>query len=314
MSVFLSSVTDFKEKFFPMYINNDPHRATTTASSSNGSGGSGHSYVPIKLVVTEIKSSDTHRAWRRLVSPLASIFLSHNVFPQFGIFHTSLIIGDQLFDWNSSSLCIPRECMSEKAVLVTTVTSIDTKQFQSMIDPIIEYIIHCNTNLEYVNYGGDHCKTLNCQDFVLRLLGVMNLDIQCIMKKNDDQDVQRYLRGLRKSGKCLAVAKRFETRSQLENFIHESALRDPQFITGSEYRLLRATAEAMELKYRKYKDRLTDSESILEKCDWEIKMLMNSRILNPEEQKELRKLQKIKSKAQLEINSAEIMCQWYGVV
>jgi len=199
--------------------------------------------------------------------------------------------------------------MSEKAVLVTTVTTLDLKEFQETIDSIIEYIIKCNTQLEYVNYGGDHQKTLNCQDFVLQLLGVMNLEL----KWKDDVEIYRFMNTMRKSGKCLMITKRFGTRSEVENFIHESAMANPEYMTGPEYRLLRATAEAMELKYRKYKDRLSDLEGVLERCDWEIKMLTNTKVLSPDEQKELRKLQKVQAKAKLGITKAQTMCRSYGV-
>jgi hypothetical protein len=167
--------------------------------------------------------------------------------------------------------------------------------------------VNCNTSLEYVNYGGDHQKTLNCQDFVLRLLDVMNLKLQW----DKDADIQRFVKRLRKNGKC--SMKRFENRTDLEEYIHEIALDNPQFITGSEYRLLRASAEAMELKFYKYKERLLDSESTIERCEWEMKMLLNSRVLNPQEQKELQTLQKSKTKAEKERDRSQTMCKRYSI-
>jgi len=184
---------------------------------------------------------------------------------------------------------------------------LDKKEFENLIEPMSEYVVNCNTSLEYVNYGGDHQQTLNCQDFVLRLLDVMNLKLQW----DSDVQMQRFVNRLRKNGKC--SMKRFQKRSDLEEYIHECALDNPQFITSSEYRLLRASAEAMELKFYKYKERLLDSDNTIERCDWEIKMLSNSRVLNPQEQKELQQLLKSKSKAEKEKEHSQTMCKRFSV-
>jgi len=62
--------------------------------------------LKIKLVITEISQTKKDKDLRKLLSPFASAF---NLSPQFGMFHSALIVGPWYLEWTNKELCIPKK-------------------------------------------------------------------------------------------------------------------------------------------------------------------------------------------------------------
>jgi hypothetical protein len=54
------------------------------------------SKVKIKLVIAEVAQTTARKNFRTLISPILSKF---DVFPEFGMFHSAIIIGPWLLEW-----------------------------------------------------------------------------------------------------------------------------------------------------------------------------------------------------------------------
>ena len=65
--------------------------------------------IKIKLIIVEISHTKKEQNIRKFLSPIATT-LGKN--PQFGMFHSALVVGPWYLEWNNSSLCIPRKCYS----------------------------------------------------------------------------------------------------------------------------------------------------------------------------------------------------------
>ena len=67
------------------------------------------------------------------------------------MFHAALMIGPWLIEWNSSSLCIPRKCLSRAAILsadvqgsIASITDLD-----KAVNTIAKVIVYWNTHKSY---------------------------------------------------------------------------------------------------------------------------------------------------------------------
>jgi len=81
--------------------------------------------IKIKIIVAEVAKSEVTKSFRKLLSPILSKF---DVLPEFGMFHSALMIGPWLIEWNNSALCIPRKCVSRAALLSADIDSISTEK------------------------------------------------------------------------------------------------------------------------------------------------------------------------------------------
>ncbi|KAL9647084.1 hypothetical protein ABK040_016558 [Willaertia magna] len=143
--------------------------------------------VKVKLVIAEIAKTKKEKTFRRLLSPIMSTI---DAAPAFGMFHSALIVGPWLIEWNSSSLCIPRRCYSNAATLAIDIQEISTKDIDLSIDKVSQIITDWNVHHEYKQ------STANCQHFVddiCRALGI---------KMNFNGSMQHYLNKLRNKGLC----------------------------------------------------------------------------------------------------------------
>ena len=59
------------------------------------------SKIRIKLVIAEVATSNTRKNVRKLISPFLSKL---DLFPEFGMFHSALMVGPWLIEWNNSGM------------------------------------------------------------------------------------------------------------------------------------------------------------------------------------------------------------------
>lgn len=189
--------------------------------------------VKIKLIISEISKSTPEKNLRKFLSPFASTL---NLSPQFGIFHSALSIGPWILEWTNKSVCIPKRCYSNAAIIAVDVeTTLETVDYEVIIDRLCEVICRWNTLYEYDKY------TKNCQHFVDDLLA--NLDISPNLKfKSQMGDFLKQLRNegsyetvlhlsptLRDHIKVKEEKILFKSHKQLDQFIIDAELAYPKF-------------------------------------------------------------------------------------
>lgn len=71
---------------------------------------------------------------------MASPILSKlDLLPDFGMFHSSIMIGPYMIDWNDSGVSIPRKCVSQAALISTDIGEISTeKKLDDMLETVRE--------------------------------------------------------------------------------------------------------------------------------------------------------------------------------
>ncbi|KAG2377475.1 hypothetical protein C9374_009386 [Naegleria lovaniensis] len=143
--------------------------------------------IKVKLVIAEIAKNKKERTMRRLLSPIMS---SISASPQFGLFHSGVIIGPWLIEWNSSSLCIPRRCYSNAATLAIDIEEISTKELDSCIDRVSQVIADWNVHNRYSQ------QKCNCQHFVDDICKALGI------KMNFTGSMGHYITKLRNKGLC----------------------------------------------------------------------------------------------------------------
>eukprot|EP00817_Percolomonadidae_sp_ATCC50343_P002681 CAMPEP_0117421304 /NCGR_PEP_ID=MMETSP0758-20121206/2437_1 /TAXON_ID=63605 /ORGANISM="Percolomonas cosmopolitus, Strain AE-1 (ATCC 50343)" /LENGTH=454 /DNA_ID=CAMNT_0005203377 /DNA_START=147 /DNA_END=1508 /DNA_ORIENTATION=- len=137
--------------------------------------------VRIKIIITELGAiTSTQRALRQIVSP---VFSQLNILPDLGAFHSALLIGPWILDWNDSSLCIPRKCVSKYAFYTADLDSITTiRDVNKVINTLSERIVYWNTHMKYRDYNNMINEGANCQEFVEDILKALHIDLDALSK------------------------------------------------------------------------------------------------------------------------------------
>jgi len=103
-----------------------------------------------------------------------------NLLPEFGMFHSAIMVGPWLIEWNNSSLCIPRTCISQAALFSCDIDSITSLEgAETQVDKLSEFISHWNANMIYKesSIGRKNKNEANCQDFVLELMKYLGIEV-----------------------------------------------------------------------------------------------------------------------------------------
>ncbi len=91
---------------------------------------------------------------------------------------TIQMIGPWLIEWNNSSLCVPRKCLSRAAMLSADVDAITTiTDLNKLVDDLSNAIVDWNTRVHYSASGGDGKTTGNCQQFVESLCSRIGVEM-----------------------------------------------------------------------------------------------------------------------------------------
>jgi len=116
----------------------------------------------------------------RMVSRTGSWF---DLLPEFGLFHTALIVGPHKIEWIDSSLCVPRPVQTTNAVLLIDIGIIQGSMHYKWIrEKMAERIEWWNLNMNYshraTSADWEETKMGNCQQFVSDIIKHLNLDKQ----------------------------------------------------------------------------------------------------------------------------------------
>eukprot|EP01080_Neovahlkampfia_damariscottae_P004382 gene4382-7757_t len=217
--------------------------------------------LKLKLLISEVATNQTTKDLRELFSPfLASL----NVSPELGLFHSALMIGPWILEWNSSSLCIPRKCVSSMALISADLEAITTtKQIEETVDIIAKHVVKWNCSKIYeAREKKENGK--NCQSFVedlLKELGVeknfgSSIDIFLKQLKNEGKAElkftpdSKFLNKFKIEGKSIT----FHSHQQLDKVMKEFISIDIDFKSHhpEEYSLLKSFDRAFWLRYFKF--------------------------------------------------------------
>jgi len=213
--------------------------------------------VRIKILISEIAKSSKEKGIRRALAPVMS---GLNIGPTFGMFHSGLIVGPWLIEWNNSSLCIPRRCYSSAAVLAVDVDHVIHIDLDRAVEACAKVICEWNINRQYGQ------TTNNCQNFVDALLEAIGIKVQF------QEPLNHYLEKMRKKGHAkvkwavptdirelcdIKEAKiEFKTHSQLDRTVRDIQEKIPLFHEQYEvdWQFLKAFDRAFWLRH--FKDNL----------------------------------------------------------
>jgi hypothetical protein len=150
--------------------------------------------IKIKLVICEVSKNTFQRGVRQFISPFMSKF---ETFPEFGMFHTGLMVGPWMLDWNDSGVCIPRKCVSQAALISADLGSfpIETK-LDDLVDKLSTFVVEYNTTKIYKDRPCENSHEVNCQDFVFDLLERLGIKMQFT------GPLAHFIGKLRSEGKC----------------------------------------------------------------------------------------------------------------
>lgn len=214
--------------------------------------------VKIKLLLTEISQTPLQMKTRKLVSPFLSFM---NLAPQFGLFHTALLIGPWKLEFNDNSLCIPKCCVSKAAIITMDIGSLSTLQdVESSIETICRVITDWNTKRTYKEIPKNKDKEGNCQSFVEELLKALKI------KLNLHGPIGEFLKKMREKGKSELVfeygsvfakkyglegstkSKVFQMHKELDELVLKLKSKNTKFSETEEYQLLKSFDRAFWLR------------------------------------------------------------------
>eukprot|EP01080_Neovahlkampfia_damariscottae_P009489 gene9489-1695_t len=217
--------------------------------------------VKIKIIIVDqMKGSNFQQEMRKIISPIVSDLNITNI----GLFHTALLIGPWLIEWNDSGLCIPRKCLSRSAFLTIDIGDIKTMEnLESVRDKISDVIVYWNANVQYTSFGKSTKGQGNCQEFIESILHALNMNLQYDgaigeflqnMKKNGSSKLMFLMnKEFRKKFGITETSIEFKTHSQLDKFVKELDDKDVYFEDSypDEYLLLKSFDRAFWLKHLK---------------------------------------------------------------
>jgi len=233
--------------------------------------------------------------FRKLVSPVLSKL---DILPEFGMFHSALMIGPWLIEWNNSALSIPRKCVSRAALLSADIDSISTdKKLEEVIDTLSECICEWNTTKQYKDNPKNKKIEGNCQDFVQDILDRLKI------KTDFKGPLGETLRKLREEGKSemefimdndfretfgiLETKITFNKHCELDTFVKKLLTKELEFEIKyrNEWALLKSYDRAFWLRYFKFKndDRWIPLKQKLENKEGEVDFELCCPFGDPEE-------------------------------
>jgi hypothetical protein len=246
--------------------------------------------LKIKIVfVDQMKEAKVQKGLRELFSPVISNIGSVGVGNEpnkFGFFHTALLVGPWLIEWNDSALCIPRKCLSKTAFLTADIGEISTiESLESIRDTLASTIVYWNVNKQYSTFSTSK-NSGNCQDFVESILNELDMKIEF------SGALYQFLSRIKKNGRSELIYTvnqeikfdfqirqdeiEFHTHRELDKFVNNLISKDKDFQTNypNDYILLKSFDRAfwmknfkLESEIEKFVKEEKQLKKYLKKCD-----------------------------------------------
>ncbi len=159
--------------------------------------------LKVQLVICELSPIEALKNVRKVISPIVSKI--PQLKPQFGIFHTALVIGPFYLEWNNSSLCIPKRLAAGMSILSADLGQVysPTGNPNEVFEKVADVIFNWNLNYHYkmASFTGKKSFEGNCQDFVEAILIALGV------KPTFDGALKEYLTEMKTKGTCEPVFK-----------------------------------------------------------------------------------------------------------
>lgn len=229
------------------------------------------------LIVDQDAKSQLKQNLRMFLSPVLSKI---EMVPSMGMFHTAIMIGPWLIEWNNSALCIPRKCVSRAAMLSADIDAIHTiKSLDTVVDNLANHIVQWNISKQYKTTGGDKKVFGNCQDFIDSLLNSIGI------KMNFQGPLAEFLKNIKDHGsttlefkvtpefkekfKLTEKSKSFHTHHELDEFVNKLLEIEPQFHIKykQEYAFLKGFDRAFWMRYFKISEEILKTKQKLERMN-----------------------------------------------
>jgi ribosomal protein L29 len=150
--------------------------------------------VKVKLVIGEVNRTKSSKTFRQFVSPILAKF---DLLPEFGMFHSALMIGPWMIDWNDSGIAIPRKCVSQAALISADIGTIGSEQkLEEVVDILAKTICRWNTSKLYKDQPPKHKDEGNCQDFIMDILHELGIKVEF------SGPMASFMKKLKDKGKC----------------------------------------------------------------------------------------------------------------
>eukprot|EP01080_Neovahlkampfia_damariscottae_P005858 gene5858-9686_t len=221
--------------------------------------------LKVKLVIAEIATSTSKKAQRKALGPILNTL---HLSPKLGLFHSALLIGPWLIEWNNSAICIPRKCVSNAAIITADLDTLKTtkeveKTVSILADVISEY--NCFHTYSKLTSGKPNCS--NCQDFVEDILTRLDIELKF------DGPLGNYLKTLKDKGTSDLIfapdknfiekfslkssSVKFVSHNSLDEFVRDLMKSEPEFqkVHKQEYALLKSFDRAFWLRHFKFPNR-----------------------------------------------------------
>ena len=175
--------------------------------------------LKIKLVIVE-QNTASHKL-TQLISPVLNMV---NLAPQFGSFHSALIVGPWYIEWNNSGLVIPRKCCSRGSVVALDIgKELPEVNIDQALSTIADFIVDWNTRYKY------SVTNRNCHKFVNALCAKLGIKLEF------SGMFGTYMQNLQRRGACEMAIElngdlqtkigkktvKFDSHQQLDQFVKE---------------------------------------------------------------------------------------------
>ena len=221
--------------------------------------------LKVKLVIAEIATSTSKKAQRKALGPILNTL---NLSPKLGLFHSALLVGPWMIEWNNSAICIPRKCVSNAAIITADLDTLKTtKEVEETVAILAEVISEYNVHHTYSKLASGKSNCSNCQDFVEDILTRLNIELKF------DGPLGNYLKDLKDKGtsdlvfapdssfrECFDMktkSVKFLTHDELDNYVRNLMKLEPEFQKKykQEYALLKSFDRAFWLRHFKFPNR-----------------------------------------------------------
>lgn len=229
------------------------------------------------LIVDQDAKSQLKQNLRMFLSPVLSKI---EMVPTMGMFHTAIMIGPWLIEWNNSALCIPRKCVSRAAMLSADIDAIHTiKSLDTVVDNLANHIVQWNISKLYKTQGGDKKLYGNCQDFIDSLLNSIGIklnfqgplaDFLKNIKDNGSTQLEfRVNQEFKEKFKINEKSKVFQTHQELDEFVHKLFEVDMSFDKKypHEYAFIKSFDRAFWMRFFKISEEISKTKQKLERMN-----------------------------------------------
>jgi hypothetical protein len=127
------------------------------------------------VLLNDAPSKKTSEGLVHIISPIMSLF-QHETWQYYDTYHTGLMIGRFLFEFDEKEVCIPKKCIENAAIITGDIGELGyVDDFDGKLQLIAEEVVDWNVNKHYQKQPKNDYNSGNSQTFVDELLELIGL-------------------------------------------------------------------------------------------------------------------------------------------